>query len=166
MAKQTFSLKIFLVYLIAIGSIAVLCFYCTTHVAWPLVCKMQADYNERKSQKKLKDEDSKAALLKKDYAKDRRLQRASFLDRRILKSHIKLLEYLEFHYGIAFSEKDIYEIFIQNTSASNKNMSAFFRCLSFLKKSNFIQAQAGKICLTDEGVKFLKQVRQKNYFPY
>ncbi len=165
------TLKIFLLRFIAGGCVVIACFYCITQIAWPLVCKMQVQFNEKKANANkinLVSPHLKAVSLNgKTGDKECVLQKVAYYEntyKRVSRSHIKLLEYLEFHYGVAFSEKDIYQIFAKNVSTAHKNMPAFFTWLNFLKNSNFIQVQAGKICLTKLGVEFLQFVRQKNYF--
>lgn len=164
---ETFNLKTFSVRFLASASVAVTCFYCITQIAWPSVCRMQVLFNERKENSNKQDlvlnNPKKVTQLSENSAcKLQKLISCTY--KHISRSHLKLLEYLEFYYGVTFSEREIYQIFAKNVPAAYRNITAFSAWLNFLEKSNFIQVQAGKICLTNVGLEFLQHTRQKRYF--
>lgn len=82
---------------------------------------------------------------------------------RILGSHIKLLEHLEFHLGRFVSEEDVYKIFKKNVPIAQRTQAFFVKWLKFLERSHFVRVQEGKICLTNVGVEFLGYIKDRGY---
>lgn len=166
--------KVFAIRFSAGVFIAVGCFYCIIEIAWPEVCKMQVQYNERKSSNKAKESSNpkgnyhlKVAFKNKISLKPASWKQLAFYDnayKSISKSQLRLLEFLELHYGSTFFEKDIFPVFTKNVSVKKRNMSTFFRWLSYLEGVHLIKVQSGEISLTQEGKEFLQQVRQKKHF--
>lgn len=169
MAKK-FDIKTFSLRFIAGASVAITCFYCTIEVAWPAVCRMQKSFNQRKAAAQ------KANLIQAGAAKiipltssdkgcsNQKLVAYAHACKHISKSHIKLLEYLEFQPHTAFSKRDIYNLFAENVPKASRNMAVFVAWLGFLERANFIQVHAGRIGLTKVGLEFLQYTRQNKYF--